>query len=117
MKFLKENKNYIKAVALALVILMCTPFITLNAIETMSGGRSMEVTTGATTTGTYQFKDLDAAYSYFFDTTDVTSAEYSRNYNAITAQGSNYTLYMHVTGTYGYIYINNTKYNVQIVNY
>ena len=96
---------------------MCTPFITLNAIETMSGGgSSREVTTGETTTGTYQFKNLDSAYSYFFGTTDVTSAEYSRNYSAITAQGSNYTLYMHVNGTYGYIYINNVKYNVQITN-
>lgn len=61
MKFLKENKNYIKAIALALVILMCTPFLTLNAIETMSGGRSMEVTTGATTSDIQSWKNIDHA--------------------------------------------------------
>lgn len=53
MKFMK--KNYIIGIAITLAILMCMPVLTINAIDSMSGGKSVNgARTAAPTTSDIQ---------------------------------------------------------------
>ena len=58
-QIIKKHKNMIGGIAIALVILMCMPFFTIYAIDTMSGGESQM---GARTVDNTETTDYDDDY-------------------------------------------------------
>ena len=111
MKFMK--KNYIIGIAITLAILMCMPVLTINAIDSMSGGKCQNgaihysMTTAETTSPS--FSSIASACDYYLGKSqysDATSNNHLHEYTGTGTSSGNRVVYNPLTQT-GWYYANN----------